>query len=241
MDGVNKFFKIPYYNENDNDFVNVNFIMNVRNNEIKIFKSTNNNPILEDVVIYDINDLNNYAYIKFDLSNKQKMFFNMFLKLPFKLTYICFSESFAIDESNNIICFVLNKENNRYDLKIIKPIIIDQDVYELDTKYKKVIDLLYNNQDVQVEGIMIFSDFFKKCIEDSTIIETLNSNDKLKTIYIKLLTIYQKYYNSNLDDNNKIIRNNNGFVNNLFMVSLSGFMLAIIVVIIILIVKKNMF
>lgn len=246
MDGVNQFFKIPYYNEKSNNVMYNNYIMNVKNNEIKIFKPSNNNPVGEDVVIYAINDLKNCDYMKFDLTKQRKMFIDMFFKLPLKLTYICFSESFAIDESNNIVYFILNKEKNGYNLKIIKPTIIDKDIYELENKYREIFNLLGSDNDVEIDGIKISNEFFKKCIEDSTIIETLNYNEKLKNMYITLLTYYEKLYNTSYNEikkEKKLIKNNNdnGFVNKLFIVSLAGFTFAILIIVIILIVKKSMF
>lgn len=243
MGGINEVFKIPYINGNNN-IIYENYIMNINDNDIKIFKPMKNNPVGVDVVIYKISDLNNYDYMKFDLTPKQKMFANMFFKLPIKLTYICFCENFAIDESNNILYFTLNNKKNRYDLNVIKPNIIDKNIIELQDKYKTIIDTLNSGKDVLIDGLHISSDNYRKCVEDSTQIEIFNYNEKLKSIYINLLTYNQKI-NSVSDINYGIkstqYQSNYGFINKIFIIALSGFTLGIVIAFIIVIFKKNLF
>lgn len=244
MGGINEMFRIPYISENNN-IIYENYIMNINNKDIKIFKPKKNNPVGEDVVIYKISDLTNYDYMKFDLTPRQKMFANMFFKLPIKLSYICFQENFAIDESNNILYFALNNKKNGYVLNIIKPNIIDKNIIELQDKYKTIIDTLNSGEDVLIDGLCISSDKYRKCTEDSAQIEIFNYNEKLKSIYINLLTFDQKI-NSTYDENKKILKSthfqrNYGFINKIFIIALSGFTLGIIISLLIIIFKKNLF
>lgn len=216
------------------------YILNIKDNNVRIFLADNKgNPSIElNLTLYD--DLNDKAYVTYDI---KKSFITSldYFNNQYPIHSFSYTKKLIITKDYNI--YLLKKNNGLFS--VYKVSTKDFENNDTGNNYNQLLNELLLGKTINVGSYIMSSDSFYKFLTGEVSIDIIDDNDS-KNIILSLINNYKRLFGNNISEgtgaeNAKIKVRKAGFINKLFMISLSCFTAGIVVTLIFVIIKKYLF
>lgn len=165
-----------------------NFIIEFKNDDVKIFATDHNDYPTLPLFLMPFNDINQ-KYLNID-----KIFIDIInaINVKYPILKISYEEKIIVTKNHKL--FLISKNNNKYN---VTEILVDYTIENEKSTYSELLYKMSNGEQVNIDGYLIDLNIIQKCVNNDSIINSIK-NEKAKETLFGIVDVYKQQINNKL-------------------------------------------